>query len=203
MLYKIRVSGWGPLPLGLNLNSSSLVFKECKIWKLIISLILQSPGNTVRIQGMVIPQIFPYIPIRLHRWTGSNRKSPKVFRNFVMEINTINKSYGWWGTPEIPVSKVPNKAGNAGKSGRARQEQFPMKLKHISALTPPTFHVTSEEKITGNKKENQTLAGGRGKSWVVHSNRTEAQGHPPCKRWCSTAALGSTPVHDNRSDQQD
>lgn len=36
---------------------------------------------------MVIPSIFPEIPIRLHRWTGSNRKSPKVFRNFIMQIN--------------------------------------------------------------------------------------------------------------------
>lgn len=40
---------------------------------------------------MVIPHRFPHIPIGLNRWTGSNRKSPKVFRNFVMQINKPNK----------------------------------------------------------------------------------------------------------------
>lgn len=137
-----------------------------------MSLLLQTPGNTAGIQGVVIPHIFPYLSIRLHRWTGSNRKSPKVFRNFIMQINT-NKSLGWWGTPEIPVSKVHRKAGNAGKSGRAREEQFPMELKHISTLTPPTFQITSEEKIRGDEKENQSLAGEKGKNWVAHSSRTE------------------------------
>lgn len=62
------------------------------------------------------------------------------------------------------MSKVHNKAGNAGKAGRERQEQFPMELKHISALIPSTLQITLEKKIRGD--ENKSLAGEKGKNRV-------------------------------------
>lgn len=69
------------------------------------------------------------------------------------------------------MPKVPNKSGNAGKSERARQEQFPVELKHISALIPSIFQITLEKKFRGAK--NKSLAGEKGKKWVAHSTRTE------------------------------
>lgn len=62
------------------------------------------------------------------------------------------------------MPKAHRKAGNADKSRRARQKQIPMELKHISALTPSTFQITPEEKIRGDEKENQSLAGEKGKN---------------------------------------
>lgn len=91
------------------------------------------------------------------------------------------------------MSKVHNKAGNAGKSGRARLEQLP--TEHISALTPSTFQITSEE----IKIKTKALLGKKGRTGLHIPTGQRSPGTPTLEELVLHCSTGLNP---NASEQE-
>lgn len=136
--------------------------------------------------------------------TGFKRKSPKVFRNFVVQINKHKQILRVVRNSRDPSAKGAQKSWQCWQIQKGKTEANPNGAEaHFCSYPINIPDYTRGENQRRWKGKPKPCWGKREELSCTLQQEREAQGHPPWKRWCSAAALGSTPMHENKSDQRD